>query len=207
MRTALVVLVLVALLGGGVFLTLRGEPAPSTAAPRATRNAEPAAAVADSERKPLELPAAVDAGTADTLGVTDGGEDVPVRAPGDEAFARKYAHRTHEELEAAFDELGQAWHEARGAAIDAALSGGNFATHIVAPADLDAKLRELTEAAKQSGDLFSSRTVPYGQGVMLELQFVRIGRTAYPQLFAQADEVRWLERELERTRHDEDDER
>ncbi|MCE9594865.1 MAG: hypothetical protein K8S98_11800 [Planctomycetes bacterium] len=207
MRVALVALLLLAVFGGVGYWAFGGEapPAPSTAAPTTNATAAAAVEVAGSERKALELPAVVDESATAARAPSDGGEDGVVRTAGDEAFARKYAHRTRAELEAAFDELGQAWQEERTAAVDAALAAGNYSSSIVAPNDLDATVRELTDEARKSGDLFTSRTVPYGQGVMLEVQFVRVGRAGFPQLFARADEVRWLEAELERTRRNDDE--
>ncbi|MBI5431621.1 MAG: hypothetical protein HZA52_02195 [Planctomycetes bacterium] len=134
---------------------------------------------------------------------TDGGED-DADLSDDAAYARKYAAATASELEAAVDELAQTWHSDRTAAVDQALAAGLYESFVVAPADLDARLRELSEAATRDGALFTSRTVPYGQGVMLEIQFVRLSRRAHPELFARGDEVRWLEHALERDRREDE---
>ncbi|MCC6406451.1 MAG: hypothetical protein IT453_04755 [Planctomycetes bacterium] len=134
---------------------------------------------------------------------SDGGEDAAPTSD-DAAYARKYAGATATELEAALDELAQTWHSDRAAAVDQALAAGLYDSFVVAPSELDARLRELSDAATRDGALFTSRTVPYGQGVMLELQFVRLTRGGHPELFARGDEVRWLEHALERNRREDE---
>lgn len=195
------------LVGAWAVWKLAPEPGPPAAAePRTNaahtdptrgseRRAEP------NERSPLVSPLATPPPERPAAGA--GGEEVPAGAD-DAAFARKYLGHSAAELEAAREELADRWHDEQIAAVDAALQRGAFARQIVAPADLDATLRELTAAATADGDFCSSRTVPYGQGVMLEIQFVRVSRRGEPELFALGDEVRWLDHALETNRRADD---
>lgn len=187
-------------------------PQPVAATPRSTSLATPEARSDAEQRRPLVAPVAgappgPSAAPGERIpgGQADGGEDHGGDSP-DAAFARKYAGASAAELEAAVDELAQRWHETRAAKLDAALAAGRYASHVVAPADLEATLRSLSDAATREGQIFSSRTLPFGQGAMLEVQFVTLARGENAELFAVGDEVRWLEQALERVRR-EDDER
>ncbi|MCK6444765.1 MAG: hypothetical protein L6Q99_00070 [Planctomycetes bacterium] len=187
----------------GVWFARGDETAPARTAGPERAAAPPPLETADAgARVALAAPAAQSAPAEPER--KEGGEDL--RTKGDDAaFARKYASAGVVELEAARDELGERWQEDRTRAFDASLQSGRFVKEVVAPAELDAALRRLAAEAGERGELFTSRTVPYGQGVMLEIQFVALTRAGHPELFALGDEVRWLENELDRVRRDDSD--
>lgn len=202
----LVVLALVLAVGvaalGVWFARGAGTPPELAAGPERAAAPPPVETVDAGARVALAAPAAQAAPAEPER--KEGGEDLRTKSD-DAAFARKYAGSGVVELEAALDQLAERWQEDRTAAFDASLQSGRYVKEIVGPAELDAALKRLAAQAGERGELFTSRTVSYGQGTMLEIQFVALTRAGLPELFALGDEVRWLESELDRVRRDDSD--